>query len=340
MYAKIIKEIKSGLTGDSKHDIAYLNNVAEEYRNHELNREIIREIGRMMAYIMTDEDWESFAKAMEKDKKVREELLTQARKNTYRGDLEGAANLYREIIEDIEKTDLYVDDSQSIYREFAEPFEHILFLYFFQPEREVRVPGMELDSIYHEYGSLMMELKQYEEAEGALAKAIKWNPVNSDIRLEYEELFKVVGDMDALLEFAIDTLRVSFCPENIAKALRDIAYSMIEKKEYYDAAVCLTSSLGYDSDSDNAYSEMKYIESVSNVRIEDIDFEDMDMIEEKYGFMPAVNKEILDILYDAGQKAYGDEDYDVAYYFYGIIYNLTEDSDIEEILIGLKAKLS
>ena len=47
-FEKIMHEITSGLSGDGKKDIKYLMEQAEKYKNHEMGKEIVRAIGRLI----------------------------------------------------------------------------------------------------------------------------------------------------------------------------------------------------------------------------------------------------------------------------------------------------
>ncbi len=57
-FEKIMREITSGLTGDSGKDIKYLMDQMEKYKEHEMGKEIIRACGRLL-YQCVPEDKKS-----------------------------------------------------------------------------------------------------------------------------------------------------------------------------------------------------------------------------------------------------------------------------------------
>lgn len=63
-FDQIMKEITSGLTGDNKADMTYLQEQMEKYKDHEMGKEIIRACGRIMYQLMPEEAKVELAKAM------------------------------------------------------------------------------------------------------------------------------------------------------------------------------------------------------------------------------------------------------------------------------------
>lgn len=66
-YQTIMSTITAGLTGDARHDIAYLMAQAEAYKDHPLAKEIARECGRMMWDLMPDDAKAQFDQAVDDD---------------------------------------------------------------------------------------------------------------------------------------------------------------------------------------------------------------------------------------------------------------------------------
>ena len=51
-YDDIMKDITSGLIGQAEDDMAYLRDKADEYKTHELSKEILRGIGRLLVEVI------------------------------------------------------------------------------------------------------------------------------------------------------------------------------------------------------------------------------------------------------------------------------------------------
>ena len=54
-YDEIMQTITSGLTGEPEKDVKYLYEQGQLYKTHELSREILRGIGRLMYEVMPPE---------------------------------------------------------------------------------------------------------------------------------------------------------------------------------------------------------------------------------------------------------------------------------------------
>lgn len=66
-YHEIMTEITSQLTGDVKEDTKYLMAKCEEYKTHEMAKEILRGIGRLMYDIIPEDKREEINQAISND---------------------------------------------------------------------------------------------------------------------------------------------------------------------------------------------------------------------------------------------------------------------------------
>lgn len=62
-YHQIMTEITSNLTGDPEKDKAYLLSKCDEYKTHEMSKEILRGIGRLIYTILPDDVREGLDRA-------------------------------------------------------------------------------------------------------------------------------------------------------------------------------------------------------------------------------------------------------------------------------------
>lgn len=331
MFNEIMKEIKAGLTGDPKHDIPYLDKQCSKYRNHEFNLEIVRACSRMIAEMLPEDEKEKFRKAVDKQKEKMNNLLKDARSNAKNRKFLKAEEQYRSFMRKLEDLNMFKDDRESIYFSFEEPFEEILYAFYYQPKRTIRAASFGYSSLYLEYGGLLFEMKRYDEAQKVLEKAMKWNPVNTAIRFEYAEIFKVWKDMEKFFELSCAALEYAFRPEAVARCYRNIGYYFIEKKLYREAIVCYHLSLNY-AESEVAFEELGYIEDKSGINSSEVSLEDSEEISATYGFPMLVNEEIIELMYNIGMKAYEGKNYSMASYLLGLFYNLTSDKKVERLL--------
>ena len=86
MYEEIIAEIKANLGENKDLNKKYLSSQIDRYKDHPYNKEIIREISRMMWDCLSDEEKEEFIEISEKENPVMD-ILNEIHKRTIRQNL-------------------------------------------------------------------------------------------------------------------------------------------------------------------------------------------------------------------------------------------------------------
>lgn len=338
MFEQIMEEICSGLTGDCKKDIAYLDEQCYKYKNHELNMEILRACNRLIFSMLPKDEIDEFSKKMEKELQRQEVILEEARFNVYRKNFEKSLELYEIVIQQIEDANLYEEDSQNIYFDFNELIEEFIYHEFYSPQKTVRNIDFAYSSIYLEYGALLLELKKYNEARKALSTAMRWNPISPAIKFEYAELFKIENSMEEFFEYTKEILKVVYNSNDLARCYRNLGYYFTEMNMFYEAVALFSMSLVFEPNNSNAYLEMQYIKDKSGIGTNDIDPDENIAICENYGIQIGVNEAILDILSEFAQLAIDNDDYPVAIYLLEIFYDITNDEKIISVIDELKER--
>lgn len=195
-FDDIMHEITSGLTGDTRTDVQYLNQKMQEYREHPLAKEIIRACGRMIFEILPDEDKNELEKMIDNDAKGLEAELDEIRFNIYKKDFQKALKLCQLLVDKVESMNMFQDDQVSEYHTFNELFEVMLYVHFYQPQKDLRHSPIPFSTIYGLYGSLLVELHQLDEARCVLQKGLRWNPVDFSLTSEYIETFKMRQELE------------------------------------------------------------------------------------------------------------------------------------------------
>ncbi|MDO5861025.1 MAG: hypothetical protein Q4Q55_09825, partial [Methanobrevibacter sp.] len=186
MYYEIIDEIKSNLGENKELNRKYLSSQIERYADHPYNKEIIRELSRMMWDCLSDEEKEEFIEISESENPIMD-ILNEISEYIEVGNYETALNKLNAFMENF--PGMYEDDKVSEYHNFSNPLEEILFRKYIGAKKEVRLipDNKPLTDLYYIYGFLLFENKQYKEAEKSLKKARKINPVSARIILELSE---------------------------------------------------------------------------------------------------------------------------------------------------------
>ena len=331
-FDEIMQEITGGLTGDTAKDFRYLQEQMEEYRNHELSREILRECGRRMYELLPDDLKKELDKNMDRDRKKLDDTLDRIRFHVYKKDFQKANSLTDKLVRKIESLPMFESDQISDYYTFHESFEEMLYRKLIGTEKELRRASIPYDEIYALQGSILIDLKDIKGAQNALARAFRWNPARAEILYEYAETCKLAGDMETFLRKTKKALKLSFRPQTVARGFRNLGYYFSEKELYEEAAACIYLSLPYDSENTVAQSELYYISQKSGQKLTPPTEDFLKSTAEKYGIETGPNPEILNLAYAAGSYYYTQKQWDAARYYLDILYSLTDDEDIRKML--------
>lgn len=331
-FDSIMQQITAGLTGKSDEDIAYLMKQAESYKTHPFAKEIARACGRLMFDLIPDEKKAEFEQAIGNDSAGISSTLDEIRFVAYKKDFEKALALIEVLVKKIETMGAFADDAVSEYHTFSELFEEILFFHLKKPEKQLRQAQLPYAEIYTLHGSILFDLKRFDEAKRALEKAIHWNPINAHIAYEHAEVSKMLGDMDNYLRLTKEIMNFAFKPQDIARGFRNLGYYFAEMQLYDMAAGCLHLSLAYEKESKAAQSELYYIQSkVGEGSIRPTE-EQLRKHADEYGFPLGASEDVLGLAYAYGKHALEEEEFDKARYFLEIVYGLTDDEEVKELL--------
>lgn len=327
MYEEIIEEIKSNLGENKELNKKYLSSQIEKYVDHPYNKEIIREISRMMWDCLTEEEQQEFAEISEKENPIMDIL------NEITPDIETGE--YKKALEKLDKfmenyPPMFEDDKVSEYHYFTNPLEEILFNKYVGAEKTVRyIPDNKpLLDLYYIYGFLLLEANQFEKSEQYLKKAIKINPVSSRIILELCEIYKVrTYNYNKYYMYATDALKYAYSPQDIARSYRSLGYYYVEENQLETAFALFRYSMEYEM-APIAYSEMKYIQNKDKTIDLSLD-ESIEIIKNKniqLGANPFILKTLDELIGEYEEnKLYSQE-----LYFLNLKYNLTNEEKIYE----------
>ena len=331
-FDSIMQQITAGLTGKSDEDIAHLMKQAESYKTHPFAKEITRACGRLMFDLIPDDKKAQFEQAIGNDSAGISSTLDEIRFVAYKKDFEKALALIEVLIKKIETMGAFADDAVSEYHTFSELFEEILFFHLKKPQKQLRQAQLPYAEIYILHGSILFELKRFDEAKQTLEKAIRWNPVNAPIAFEHAEICKMLGDMDGYLTLTKEIMNFAFKPQDLARGFRNLGYCFAEMKLYDVAAGCLHLSLAYEKESNVAQAELYYIQSKVGERSIRPSDDELRQYTGQYGFPLGASEDVLGLAYAYGKHALEEEEFDKARYFLEIVYGLTDDEEVKELL--------
>ena len=337
MYEDIINEIRLNLGENNDLNRRYLSGQIEKYKAHPYNKEIIKEISRMMWDCLSEDEKNEFIELSDKENPIMD-ILNDVSYDIESGNYEIALSKLDDFMANFYP--MFEDDKVSEYHFFTNPLEEILFNTYVGAKKEVRIipDNHPLLDLYYIYGFLLLEDKQYEKSEQYLKKAIKINPVSSRIILELSEIYKIhTYTLNKYFMFVTDALKYAYYPQDIARCYRNLGNYYIQEDNLETALALYKYSMEYDL-SPLAYREIIYIQSKDKTL--DLTLEEcLDTIKGK-NIQIGPNPFIMENM-DKLSKEYEDNKlFSQALYFYNLIYNLTKDEKILEKINNCNKQLN
>ena len=334
-FEEIMDLIRDGLTGEAEHDLPYLKDQMEKYKEHELAREILRECGRITYELLPADKKAELEEAAKKDDLGLDEQLEKAEFYLYKKDFDKAIEIIEPLAEKLDMltaAEAFQNDSVSEYYCFTELFQEILQHQLSGSKKTFRNAPIPFAKVYNRYGIVLVDLKRYEEAGRTLEKSLRWNPIDADTMFEYAETFKLRGDLEKFFEVTKDAFRIAYRPVSVARCYRNLGYYFSEKRLWDVAAACIIMSTQYVPNDKNAQSELYYIEHMSGKRIKNPDFDEFRKYAGEYGFPVGADDDILGLAAQFGKHFLNEGRNDMAEYFLTIFYELTDDEQVKAIL--------
>ena len=337
-YDEIMAEITAKLTGDSKKDFIYLQEQCEKYKDSEYGVEIVRACGRLISELLTEEDKEDIKKMLNNKDIGIKSTLEEVKFNQYKKDFDKALKLMEPLVKKVEdcyKNGMFKEDKVSKFYCFEQPMETILYTYHNKPKKEIRHSDIPFAMIYLQYGSLLIDKNRIKDAKKVLLKAVEWNPSCASIIFELCETYKRLGELKKYFATVIDTFKYCYTPNDVARCYRNLGWYFIEKRQFKEAICAYTLSLQYVNN-EIVQSELYYISQVTRKKIEQPTLEQIKKVAKKYGFPVGADEDVIGLSFTLGKQAMESSDFEAVKYYWGILYNLTEDEEIKKVLEKLK----
>ena len=336
MYEEIIKEIKANLGENRDLNRQYLSSQIEVYKDHPYNKEIIKEISRMMWDCLSEDEKQEFIEISERENPIMD-ILNDIYYDIENGNYETPREELNAFMETF--PEMFEDDKVSEYHYFTNPLEDLIFRKYIGAEKELRyIPDNQpLLDLYYVYGFLLLENQEYDKAEEYLKKAIRINPVSARIILELTEIYKVhTYTYNEYFIRTCDALKYSYYPQDIARCYRNLGYYYIEENQMRTALALYIYSMEFEA-SPLAYTEIKYIQS-KNDNMELTLNECIEIIESK-NIQLGVNPFIIETLNELIKEYEKNKLYNQALYFMELQFDLTHDVETLELMNETREKL-
>jgi tetratricopeptide (TPR) repeat protein len=336
-YCEIIRQITEKLTGNEEWDTALLNEQAELYRGHPWGDEINRAIGRLTFYLLPEEKQREVGGFIERHKVSEESILHEAKIKLEEGRLGEAEVLVQSLLPD---KDMPVEDKNSVFQAFREPFERILYDYKFKPGKRIR-PNQDINmQALFFYAYLLVEKKDFDAALEVLNRGLKYNPVDVHFLFEAAEIYKIHKDWPKFRSLTDRCHDFSFRPDDVARVYRNYGYMFVEREEL-DAAICCYATSRLFCDHEKAQSELFYISERLKKSIDlEMYMQKGDKILSKYGIAFGPSQDVLGLSYTVGKQCEEEGNTKEAIYYFSIFAGLTRDNEVLKKVDDLERAVS
>jgi tetratricopeptide (TPR) repeat protein len=265
-----------------------------------------------------------------------DEALIEASNKTGEGKYEEALAILEQMVKVVEEAAMFQDTEEEEYHNFKNGLEQVLYNESCNPGKKLLQIQDNYAAMYHKYGALLFEFKRYNEAEDALKKAHRYNPVCTDILFELSEVYKSRSDWETYLPMMAKCLEYAYSIKALARCYRNLGYYAIEEEQFLVATAFYIYSLQFDPESETARHELGFIAQKTGK--ESVYPENEEQVEKIYNLLKeskiqlGPNKLVWSIALSMGQEAQKADMKDVARYFFGIAYELTGSEEVKKIL--------
>ena len=223
MVENIIKQIRQSLTGDQKVDMQILMQNSQEYKNHKYSKEIVREIGRMMADAMGEEFLDRWQNVIDDDLENWNEGILKIKEYINRKDYDLAEHFILDLLKYYK--DLFQDDSLNEYVYFDNVFEDLLYTCVRKDlSKKLRPCTYDYPGLYFLYAYIFVEKGDYKRAEKMIFEGLKWNPVSLELLFELSEIYKITKNWEVFLDTIKTCHRLSYTPEKLGRCFRGYGF--------------------------------------------------------------------------------------------------------------------
>ena len=339
---ELMAQIRAETTGDLKKDMEHLQAVAEDLRREPNANELTAAVAEYAFSLMP----EDVRRDMEDRTMVGGRRMDMAYGDALRLVNEGKTAEAKEILAAIsDKIAQYFEDGNPRYFSFRNPFEYHMYRYYYPLEKDFDRAPFDFASYLALYGFVLLEEKQVREAEAALERAAKFNPMSADARFEMAELCKFTNNQKKLLEVNQETLRLCTTADRMARVLANMGYYCYAVQDYYSAAVFYFESLRFapsrpvEFELQDVLRRMKTFgqKFAPPTHGQTID------VYEKYGMKQPPNSDLVNLATALIAQAQKYQDTELEAFFNRVAFDLTNDThfkdEMERIAAAKRAEI-
>lgn len=200
-----------------------------------------------------------------------------------------------------------------------------------ESDKDLKLTEYPVSNLYVLSGSIAMERQDYGKALEQLEEAMNWNPINPEIAFEYAEVVKRMGSVDQFFELNKRIFPHTYTTSQLAHAYRNAAYYYESKKEAHKAIAMIVFANEFE-ENDNAKKELQAIMKEIGTDHLQITTDEIEEICKADNIQFGPDMGVVQMAARNGIYFLNNKNYQMAYFFLSIAYNLTHDQNIKKKL--------
>lgn len=234
------------------------------------------------------------------------------------------------------------DNCEHIYMSLNHVMEYYIYAFYFKPDCDVVLSELPYGEYYRSYGDLCVKSGRYKAGIEAYSNAICWNPVDLDAILGLAECYKYLNMLKRYMIATKEAYRLCCTRATMARYYRNMGFYYLSSYNTDMAKACYTySNIYYHTD--NADSELNYIENALKEAKEkgttrqdkEYDIRTMQAMFDKENVEPGPDSKTIGIVYRVGELMLQDKEYALAKDCFSIVYDITNEQQLEGVLAEL-----
>ncbi|MBQ9898600.1 MAG: tetratricopeptide repeat protein [Ruminococcus sp.] len=331
---EIISQLRGRLTEDSAENERFLRAEAEQFAR-ERNYDGVEAVSQLMLELMPAERREEIVRLTHVDGKRLDEVYAEIDKHLHEHDSVAAKPLAERLYKKI--TVEYKENDRERFVSLRNPFEDNLYQLRYKTEKKLSRTPFDFATYIATYGYILTETGSPLDAIPVLKKAMEYNPLDVGPKFELAEVYKLLHNKKRMIETVQDILSVASSPMAIARAYDDMGYILTEFHEYEDAAAFYTASVMF-APNPAIPREMQHLADLKGSPIVRPTVEQIREVMDKYEIPFGPNDEVVHTASELAANYLIEKDYQNAVTSMKILYGLTRDEKIRDLIFKYDPK--
>lgn len=326
---EILAAVRSALTGDVSHDMIYLQEQAEKYNADKETQGVAKDILNIAYGLLSPEQETYMRKMLYINNRRLDEIYAESEQLLRDGQTAKAMALTKQLYEHI--LSHFKETPERRFFSFRNLLESNLYHLLYHPTKQLMKTPFDFSLFIGAYAYALVEVRRLDEAIPVLREAIRFNPVNPDVRFELSEIYKLQGDDDKLLESICDTLPLCASGYAIARCYANLGYWCVNIKDYKSAVAFYYESLLFD-DHPRIPGELHHVSQLMGEPIVPPTREMINNAFAKYKIYHGPGRELLHTARELAKQAQEGERWEEAFYYLTVVNSLIRDEEAKKAL--------